>query len=42
VVAEAAAQRRPIHAMGARGRSVAEVFDQLYARLWGVIGPGRH
>jgi len=41
VVAEAAAHRRPIHATGARGRSVAEVFDQLYERLWGLVGPHR-
>jgi cellulose biosynthesis protein BcsQ len=38
VVAEAAAHRQPIHGTGSRGRSVAEVFDQLYSRLWGLIG----
>ncbi len=39
VVAEAAAHRRPIHAMGTRGRGVAEIFDQLYERLWKLVGP---
>ncbi len=38
VVAEAAAQRRPIHDMGSKGRRVAEVLDQLYARLWELVG----
>lgn len=39
VVAEAAAKRRSIHSMGARGAAVAQVFDQLYARLWSIIDP---
>jgi cellulose biosynthesis protein BcsQ len=39
VVAEAASARQPIHDLGARGREVADVFDQLYDRLWSVIGP---
>jgi len=39
IVAEAAAQRRPIHATGARGRAVVEVFDALYDRLWKLIKP---
>ena len=41
VVAEAAATRQPIHAVGARGATVAGVFDQLYARLWKLIRPRR-
>jgi cellulose biosynthesis protein BcsQ len=41
VVAEAASARRPIHDMGARGREVADVFDQLYERLWSIIGPSK-
>jgi cellulose biosynthesis protein BcsQ len=41
VVAEAASARRPIHEMGARGRDVAAVFDQLYGRLWKQIKPAR-
>lgn len=41
VVAEAAAQRRPIHAMGARGLPVAQAFDELYQRLWSRIKPVR-
>jgi hypothetical protein len=41
VVAEAASARTPIHDMGARGRDVAEVFDQLYGRLWTQIKPAR-
>ena len=40
-VAEAAAQRLPIHAMGARGRAPADAFDALYARLWQQIKPAR-
>ena len=41
VVTEAAAHRRPIHAMGARGAAVAQVFDQLYDQLWKRIRPTR-
>ena len=41
VLAEAAAARHSIHSMGARGREVAEVFDQLYGRLWRIIRPTR-
>jgi cellulose biosynthesis protein BcsQ len=41
VVAEAASARRPIHELGARSREVADVFDQLYDRLWSIIGPRR-
>ncbi len=39
VVTEAASARRPVHDMGARGREVAEVFDELYDRLWQLVGP---
>ncbi len=41
VLAEAAAAQKPIHAMGARGREVAEIFDRLYGKLWRIIKPGR-
>ena len=41
VVAEAGAQRRSIHSMGARGASVAAVFDELYGHLWDIIDPKR-
>ena len=41
VLAEAAAAQKPIHDMGAKGRPVAEVFDQLYGRLWRLIKPAR-
>jgi chromosome partitioning protein len=40
-IAEAAASRRPIHAMGAKGASSAVVFDALYKRLWKLIKPAR-
>jgi len=40
-VAEAAASRKPIHAMGARGADVAAVFDELYKKLWKLIKPAR-
>lgn len=40
-IAEAAASRRPIHAMGSRGADAAEVFDRLYKRLWKLIKPAR-
>jgi cellulose biosynthesis protein BcsQ len=33
VIAEAAAERQPIHHLGARARPVAEVFDTLYSKL---------
>ncbi len=36
VIAEAAAQRRPLHDMGARGAAVATIFDQLYDQLWAL------
>ena len=41
VIAEAAASRRAIHAMGARGAEAAGVFDDLYRRLWKLIKPAR-
>lgn len=41
VVAEAASARRPIHELGARGRDVAVVFDQLYDQLWSIVAPTR-
>lgn len=41
VVAEAAASRQPIHALGARGADVAATFDKLYAKLWKLIKPAR-
>jgi cellulose biosynthesis protein BcsQ len=41
VVAEAAAERRPIHRCGARAKDVAQVFDALYERLWDRIAPRR-
>ena len=40
-VAEAAASRRPIHELGARGADAAAVFDALYKKLWKVIKPAR-
>ena len=41
IVAEAAAERRPIHAVGRRGAEIATVFDLLYERLWQRIAPRR-
>jgi chromosome partitioning protein len=41
IVAEAAAERRSIHAVGRRGAEVATVFDRLYDRLWERIAPRR-
>jgi len=41
VLAEAASNRQPIHAMGARGRDVSATFDQLYSKLWKIIRPRR-
>ena len=41
VLAEAAAARRPIHAMGSRGADVAGTFDRIYAKLWKLIKPPR-
>ncbi|MFN8050255.1 MAG: ParA family protein [Acidimicrobiales bacterium] len=40
-IAEAAASRRPIHAVGHKGADAAAVFDALYKRLWKVIKPAR-
>lgn len=40
-LAEAASERRAIHAIGARGREPAEIFDALYGRLWKAIRPKR-
>lgn len=39
IIAEAAAARAPIHHMGARGQATAEVFTELYRKLWRVIKP---
>ena len=33
VINEAVGSRSPIHAMGYRGRDVAEAFDSLYRKL---------
>mgnify|MGYP001012298076 CR=1 FL=1 len=33
VLNEAVGERSPVHAMGYRGRDVAEVFDQLYGKF---------
>lgn len=41
VLAEAAAARRAIHQMGARGSDVAGIFDKLYSKLWKLIKPAR-
>lgn len=41
ILAEAASARRPVHQLGARGREVAAVFDELYAQLWKRIRPRR-
>lgn len=39
IIAEAAAARAPLHHMGARGAVTAEVFDELYKKLWRTIKP---
>jgi cellulose biosynthesis protein BcsQ len=41
VLAEAAAARQPLHAMGSRASDVTAVFDKLYAKLWRLIKPAR-
>lgn len=41
VLAEAATQRKPIHHMGAKGKAMANTFDELYARLWKLVKPPR-
>ncbi|MEZ5321603.1 MAG: ParA family protein [Microthrixaceae bacterium] len=40
-IAEAAASRRPIHALGTRGAAAATTFDALYRRLWRLVKPAR-